>query len=175
MITPDGTIIPFPIPAGKVSKKNFKGEYYDPTEYCNMKIPSNVQLYLKENQNSAINNYAELMLKLFEKYTSDDMLNLQHNLSMSLRSNQNRKPYYCHLDPDLIGENLEREDGWRGLFGPKLDYMPFLMKELRENDLFLFFGTFRHVVIKNGILRYAEKNDGEEFCYKAKHVIFRTE
>ena len=65
-----------------------------------------------------------------------------------------------------------RFEGWRGLFGPHPKYQKHFKDDLKENDLFLFFGTFRHIIIENDDLRYAEKRDGDSLLYKGKHVIY---
>lgn len=173
LIFQDGSLLPLPIPGYKnVSMNNFKGDFYNPTEYGNIKIPAKIQKILKENQLDFINNYAELMLKLFEKSRGKEIQKLKDQLTESLLDDGNRKPYYCHLDPDLIYENLRRLNGWHGLFGPSPDYHKHLSNELKESDLILFFGTFRHVIIDEGSLRYANRRDGEDLIYQGKHLIY---
>jgi len=173
LIFQDGCLLTLPIPGYQyVSMKNFKGDLFNPTEYCDIEIPVKIQKILKENQLHSLNNYAELMLKLFEKSSAKKIQKLKDRLTGSLLDDANRKPYYCHLDPDLIYENLRRINGWHGLFGPSPDYHKHLSNELKENDLILFFGTFRHIIIEEGSIRYAIKRDGKDLIYEGKHLIY---
>jgi hypothetical protein len=77
------------------------------------------------------------------------------------------KDYYtCHLDPDLRYNTIQREDGWLPLFGQTDAAQGHLLgKEIKEGDLFLFFGTFKETEIINGKLKY-KKNTTD------KHVIY---
>ncbi len=68
----------------------------------------------------------------------------------------------CHLDPDIRKEVLERDKRWRGIFGQSGKAQVHLKnQEVKKNDIFLFFGTFRHT-----------KKDGSGFEGKEKHVFF---
>jgi hypothetical protein len=60
-----------------------------------------------------------------------------------------------HFDPDLKLESLEREPGWRPLFGQAGSPQGHLEKHgVGSGDLFLFFGWFRQVEQINGRFRY---------------------
>lgn len=110
------------------------------------------------------------MLNLFKNRRGKKIHDLLGNLEGSLRENNIHS--YCHLDPDLIRENLNRVNGWRGLFGPHPKYQKHFGSDVKENDLFLFFGTFRHVIIERESLRYAKKNDGDHLLHKGTHIIY---
>lgn len=123
LILPNGTFLTIPIPGHRyVSRINFNEEKYNPTEYRDIKVPKIVQKLLEENKVKGINNYADLMLNLFNNNKGKYIVKLKEGLKHSLSNNRNRRPYYCHLDPDLIYDNLERKEGWRGLFGPSPSY-----------------------------------------------------
>ena len=63
---------------------------------------------------------------------------------------------WCHLDPDLNADALERLPGWRPAFGQVERAQSHLENEgVEPGDLFLFFGWFRAVEPgKGGMWRY---------------------
>ena len=72
-----------------------------------------------------------------------------------------------HLDPDLNPDMYARKNGWRPLFGQSGNAQGHLIKkEVKENDLFLFFGWFREVVL-NTSGRYKYREGAPDL-----HVIF---
>lgn len=77
----------------------------------------------------------------------------------------------CHLDPDLRKESLPtREKGWKGLFGQSSGAQTHLRNQgVQEDDLFLFFGWFRHT-------EYVQDKDHRFLQYgkpvQELHVIF---
>lgn len=173
LIFPDGKLLSLPIPGKRYVKKiNFNNQKYNPTEYKDVQVPINIRELLIENNISGIDNYAKLILNLFSNYKGNKILTLKEGLSRSLLKELNRKAYYCHLDPDLIYDNLERLKGWRGIFGPHPNYHKNLKEIISENDLILFFGTFRHIIIDNGAIRYAKHQDGNNLVYNGKHILY---
>jgi Nucleotide modification associated domain 3 len=55
-----------------------------------------------------------------------------------------------HLDPDLEINSLQRGNGWRRCFGQANAAQGHLAKQgIGKDDLFLFFGLFRHVDVAN--------------------------
>ena len=113
LIFQNGALLALPIPGYRyVSKIDFNRKKYNPTEYRHVKLPSTIQKLLEENSVKGIQNYADLMLKLFESYTGKKITKLKERLRSSYQ-----KPYYCHLDPDLNSYLINRQNGWRGLFG----------------------------------------------------------
>jgi len=61
----------------------------------------------------------------------------------------------AHLDPDLDSNSLEREAGWRPLFGQSGSAQSHLEKMgVGEGDLFLFYGWFRRTDLRSGELSY---------------------
>ncbi|MFH1690248.1 MAG: hypothetical protein ABIE42_08425 [Candidatus Eisenbacteria bacterium] len=62
----------------------------------------------------------------------------------------------AHLDPDLDSNSLEREVGWRPLFGQSGSAQSHLEgMGVGAGDLFLFYGWFRQTELFKGELRYA--------------------
>lgn len=60
-----------------------------------------------------------------------------------------------HLDPDLRSELLDRDPGWRPMFGQDGAAQRHLeMQGVGEGDLFLFFGWFRKTELRNGRFAY---------------------
>lgn len=72
---------------------------------------------------------------------------------------------HCHFDPDICNYALEREKGWKGIFG-QIDQAEKVLEnnKVKEEDLFIFFGWFKNV----------EEIKGETYKYigKDKHVMF---
>lgn len=72
-----------------------------------------------------------------------------------------------HLDPDLDGSSIKREEGWRGIFGQSATAQRELEKAgVGDGSLFLFFGQFRRVEIdaKRG-LRYVKGSPVEQVIF----------
>lgn len=167
-IFPDGSLIPLPIPAsGYVSGVNFAEEKYEPIQYKNIMVPASVNKLLIKNGIKDIFTYKDLMLLLFDKCQNKTFQKTKNRL---LRN----EPCYCHLDPDLIKDNLKRENDWLPMFGPHPGYQKNLERNIKKNDLFLFFGLYRPVVIEDGMIRYALKKDMNynTINYNEIHVIY---
>jgi hypothetical protein len=108
---------------------------------------------------------------------SDLLLNDGHNyynLMMDLKGKvKDRKTWFdlkkntkCHLDPDLYPDFVQRKPGWKPIFGQINAAQTHLENEgVKEGDLFLFFGTFRHTEYQDGHLRFVRDD-------KPKHIIF---
>jgi hypothetical protein len=66
------------------------------------------------------------------------------------------KPHFgAHLDPDLIAGSLPRLPGWRPVFGQADADQRVLEREgVGPGDLFLYFGWFRQVELRDGGLQY---------------------
>jgi hypothetical protein len=59
----------------------------------------------------------------------------------------------CHLDPDIYKKAIDREINWKPCFGQTGGSQGHLRKqEVREGDLFLYFGWFRKTVCNDGKL-----------------------
>lgn len=72
----------------------------------------------------------------------------------------------CHLDPDLRHGALARKRGWLPAFGQAGAAATHLReKGVGRDDMFLFFGWFRRVIIRDGRFRYQPESPNE-------HVIF---
>ena len=72
----------------------------------------------------------------------------------------------CHLDPDLIPDIYPRKPGWKPIFGQIDAAQSHLEKNnVREGDLFLFFGLFQETEYIDGALKFKRNS-------KPIHVIF---
>lgn len=61
----------------------------------------------------------------------------------------------AHHDPDIVYESMARHADWRPVFGQCSGPQTELSRNaVREGDLFLFFGNFRHTKISEGRLRF---------------------
>jgi hypothetical protein len=86
-------------------------------------------------------------LKLESNRTYQDLMN-----ELGIKT----KILTCHLDPDIRKEVINRESGWRPVFGQSGAAQTHLNKNnVEEDDIFLFFGWFKE---------YPNGND--------KHIIF---
>lgn len=107
---------------------------------------------LKHKENS----YYELMKSLKGTYLKDN------GNKSSLSKNTS-----CHLDPDLVYDVFAREKGWRGIFG-QIDRAQSHLEnqEVKEGDLFLFFGWFRRTIVIGGKLKF---DPSDKF---GRHIIY---
>lgn len=73
---------------------------------------------------------------------------------------------FTHLDPDILhAELVDREPGWKGIFGQCDAAAIHLMNNhVEPGDLFLFFGWFRDAQVKDGQYRYISGTD--------RHIIW---
>ncbi len=72
----------------------------------------------------------------------------------------------CHLDPDIYHFVKERTKNWKPLFGQVGAAQGHLINQnIKENDLFLFFGTFQKTFFENNRIKFDPENE-------PKHVIF---
>lgn len=79
-------------------------------------------------------------------------------LVADLSNGRYRSHHKAHLDPDLDATTLPRAAGWRGAFGQTGAAASHLIKQgVGPGDLFLFFGWFRDVELKDGRWRYLPK------------------
>jgi hypothetical protein len=61
----------------------------------------------------------------------------------------------AHFDPDLVSEARERGHGWKAIFGQAHAAQSVLERQgVGTGDLFLFFGWFKKVLLKDGIYCY---------------------
>ena len=60
----------------------------------------------------------------------------------------------CHLDPDIYKKAINREPNWKPLFWSSRQRLKGHLRkqEVREGDLFVFFGWFRKTVYNDGML-----------------------
>lgn len=150
-ILPDGTLLSIPIPLA------YDDDNYKPIKYEDVSIPNDIKDYLLKKK-VKIETYKDLLSNILCDYPILYKKNWYSIIS----------PIYCHVDPDLIKDVLEREDSqnWRPTFGQNEAAQGHLKNQRVEpGDLFLYFGWFRHTVINNGKLCY---NSSEP----DKHLIF---
>lgn len=84
----------------------------------------------------------------------------------------------AHLDPDLVRGARPRLPGWRPAFGQINGRSTHLLNEgLKEGDLFLFYGWFRHTEHDGGRLRFIGPRGGFHaiFGYMEVDEIIRAD
>lgn len=78
-----------------------------------------------------------------------------------------------HLDPDLSPTTLERQPGWRGLFGPSSNWQPHLAtKMVHPGDLFLFFGWFEQYMYEGRDDQLIIDLTDQKSYPNGRHLIF---
>ncbi len=159
-ILPDGTLLSIPIPNSKgnhLSEYSYDNSPYVQTTYEQVKIPQSTREYFHKN-NVEIDNFKDLLSQLTHGFP----IKLNKEV-LSLKEKQ-----FCHLDPDLFTDAIKREnhEDWRAMFGQAKAAQGHLNKKgVCPDDIFLFFGLFRHTNIVNGRLNYN--------CSKPDlHIIF---
>jgi len=97
-------------------------------------IPSNDNLTYNDLRVNNKQSYFELML----------LLNPRIRLNRNWQKLENG--IICHLDPDINESVIKRDNSWKPLFGQINASQSHLSNhQVKEGDLFLFFGTFRKV------------------------------
>jgi hypothetical protein len=67
--------------------------------------------------------------------------------------------FNAHLDPDLNQGSLQRQEGWRPIFGQTGASQSHLHKNnVKEGDIFLFFGLFQQVIQSHGKLVWDKRS-----------------
>lgn len=81
---------------------------------------------------------------------------------------------FCHLDPDIRSGIRNEKRKWKPAFGQAWSAQKVLKStNVDIGDIFLFFGWFRGVQLKNGKYRYLTKRTGTDFVsYANLHVIY---
>lgn len=73
----------------------------------------------------------------------------------------------CHLDPDIYTNIIDRKPEWLGAFGQVGAAQSHLERyNVKKDDIFLFFGWFKHIVQKEDGTLCIDKKDFD------KHLIF---
>ncbi|WP_185464656.1 MULTISPECIES: hypothetical protein [unclassified Synechococcus] len=92
----------------------------------------------------------------FEDLDAETEIDLDKILT-DLSKNQHRISSRVHLDPDLHRRKSKRKDGWRPALGQAQQAQSHLQSQgVGVGDVFLFFGWFRSVQLRNGRWRYAK-------------------
>jgi len=78
-----------------------------------------------------------------------------------------REDQFCHLDPDIYKNIIQRKLGWRGAFG-QIDQAATHLEnqKVQEGDIFLFFGWFRKTKLEDNKLIYDKIDE------QGRHIIF---
>ena len=84
----------------------------------------------------------------------------------SLTRNKIPRDHGTHLDPDLSDSSIPRKKGWNQIFGQTGSAQSHLMNQgVGLGDIFIFFGLFREVEHKNGVLGFVKGTP-------KKHIIW---
>ncbi len=143
-ILPDGRLISLPIPSHP---------FDDNQLYCD--------LSLRDYSGST---YLNMMKELGYDHLK---IEKEANDRIIVKLDEPTENLTCHLDPDLIFDTLERQIGWRPLFGQTgIPEKHLHNQEFTEGDLFLFYGWFRQTIYNEEKLQFS--ND-DPF---GKHIIF---
>lgn len=109
--------------------------------------------------------YSDLLLNGGGNYY-DIMMSLKGMVKYQKIWHDLKKSTKCHLDPDLYRDIVPRKNGWKPIFGQMDAAQSHLENEgVKENDIFLFFGTFKHTEYQDGQLKFVRKA-------KPMHIIF---
>jgi len=109
--------------------------------------------------------YSDLLLSEGENYY-DLMMSLKGKVKYQKIWHDLKKSTMCHLDPDIYRDIIPRKKGWKPIFGQMDAAQTHLENEgVKEGDIFLFFGTFRHTEYQDGHLRFVRSDT-------PKHIIF---
>ena len=129
-------------------------------------LPNNRMVSLPIPSNDSIF-YSELQLGYKQYQTYYDLMK---ELAAEMRSGGKKikinETTRCHLDPDLCKDVLKRPEGWKPMFG-QIDAAETHLENMgvKEDDVFLFFGTFRKTLFVNKKIVF-DRND------PSKHIIF---
>jgi len=86
------------------------------------------------------------------RYKGKSYLNIIQELKPKTKINNK---YYCHFDPDIRKDSLKRSGYWTPLFGQtKAAQGNLKNNNVKEGDIFLFFGWFRRTEEINGKINY---------------------
>jgi len=97
------------------------------------------------------------------KYNEKSYFEIIKELKPNTKIKEN---YTCHLDPDLRKDILNRPSNWKPLFGQTGSSQGHLRNnDIGINDLFLFFGTFRHTEYKNNKISYMKNSPDIHLIY----------
>lgn len=95
-------------------------------------------------------------LKIDDKQTYFDLMKeLKSKIRYDKEWHQFNTDMKCHLDPDMCKGIIQRNENWIPCFGQMDQAQSHLRnQDVKENDLFLFFGWFKKTILKNGILQF---------------------
>lgn len=123
-------------------------------EMITLPIPSN-----KEEDYS----YGELKTK-----DNQSIYEIMKSLNKNIKNGKSvplTKDTKCHLDPDLCEFSVSRKEEWKGAFGQINAAQKVLENNnVKEGDLFLFFGWFNDVEVQNKKYKFKKGN--------GRHTIF---
>ena len=81
---------------------------------------------------------------------------------------------HCHIDPDIRDDcRANPIAGWKPGFGQRRSAQGVLVNAgVAPGDIFLFFGWFRRVEIRNGRCQYVDRRSGCFYDHSDLHVIY---
>jgi len=129
-----------------LSRKGFDSGYGG---YPSIILPNNEMITLPIPCPSDFYRYSDISTKN-GKCLYDIMKSLKKDITFGGEKKALTKETHCHLDPDLCDFSVERGYNWKGIFG-QIDASTTVLKnnDVKEGDLFLFFGWFNDVVIED--------------------------
>ncbi len=133
-----------------LSRKGFDSQYggypspiITEGRMISLPIPADVGKF--ENESKYSN------LRVEEKLTYYDLMKqLNPRIKCNYKWHILTENTQCHLDPDINGSAMKRHTSWTPLFGQISAAQTHLKQRVKEGDLFLFFGTFRETIKKDG-------------------------
>ena len=132
--------------------------------YPSIILPNNEMITLPIPSRGDTYKYSEIYTK-----NGECIFDIMKSLKKYIWSNGEKhiltKNTCCHLDPDICDFSVKRDRNWKGIFG-QVDAAESVLSnnDVKEGDLFIFFGWFNDVIIEDGKYRFA-KGDG-------RHTMF---
>ena len=154
-ILPNGTLLSMPIPSMRYSKKcspdskgtkwkTWDNQEFNQLSYSDLSLPNSTKQFFEE-KNMSLTTYRDVLNELLPKG-----IKKQGGEFFSKECD-----WTCHFDPDLIPSVLQRHKDWCSLFGQASGSERHLQKNnIKEGDLFLFFGWFRRTHLIDGNLKF---------------------
>jgi hypothetical protein len=145
-VFPKGEMLSFPIPGTDDKKDSDKNESNDET---------------KDRKDTIKYRDLRFVGKEFDGISLNQILK-------DLGYNEQKYSQYCHLDPDLVEDRRKTKvDDWKAAFGQINQSAKYLSNQhVGEKDLFLFFGNFHHVEMRDGKFSYVRRTEGDKDDYR---------
>jgi hypothetical protein len=127
-------------------------------------LPDGRMIFLPIPQDDDNFSYSDLKLDGYGTYLDLMRILFRGKIKVKEAFKELAKNTKCHLDPDIRKNVLERDNDWEPVFGQMGTAQGHLRnKGVEEDDIFLFFGTFRKT-----------KQDGHGLIFEGdeKHALF---